>query len=129
VAEKIGNTTISFSPSVIYSGKLSVMPTKNLTIFWITKYVGEQYLDNTENRARKLDSYLVNNFSVDYRFKVKGAKSIYIQAMVNNVFNNKYEANAWVYRTLFQSGEPEYSSIGYYPQATINFALKIGVEF
>lgn len=129
VAEEIGNTTISFSPSVIYSGKLSVMPTKNLTISWIAKYVGEQFLDNTENRARKLDSYLVNNFSVDYRFKVKGTKSIYIQAMVNNVLNNKYEANAWVYRTLFQSGEPEYVSIGYYPQAEINFALKLGVEF
>lgn len=129
VPERIGDATISFSPSLVGSGKLSVIPTKNLTISWITKYVGEQYLDNTTNNARKLDAYLVNNFSVDYRFKVKGTKSIYIQGMVNNVLNNKYEANAWVYRTLFQSGELEYVSIGYYPQAEINFALKLGVEF
>lgn len=129
VPEKIGKTTISFSPSVVGSSKLSIIPTKNLSFSWISKFVGKQYIDNTQNDNRALNSYWVNNLWFDYKLQVKGTKSIYIQAMVNNVLNSKYEANAWVYRTLFQSGEPEYSSIGYYPQATINFALKFGVEF
>lgn len=129
VPESIGNTTISFSPSVVGASKLTIIPTKGLSFSWIAKYVGEQYLDNTQNSARKLDSYLVNNFSVDYKFKFNGTKLVYVQGIVNNVLNHKYESNAWVYRTLFQSGEPEYTSIGYYPQATLNFALKLGVEF
>lgn len=129
VPEYVGRTTISYSPSVIAGGKLSVMPTNGLTLSWIAKFVGKQYLDNTENSGRMLDSYLVNNFSVDYRFKTKGVKTVYVQGLVNNILNNEYSANAWVYRTLYQSGDPEYVGIGYYPQAPINFALKLGVEF
>lgn len=129
VSEYVGKTTISYSPSVIAGGKLSVMPTNGLTLSWIAKFVGKQYLDNTENSGRMLDSYLVNNFSVDYRFKTKGVKTVYVQGMVNNILNNEYSANAWVYRTRYQSGDPEYVGIGYYPQAPINFAIKLGVEF
>lgn len=129
VPEYVGKTTISYSPSIVAGGKLSVMPINGLTLSWIAKFVGKQYLDNTENSGRMLDSYLVNNFSVDYRFKIKGVKTVYVQGLVNNVLNKEYSANAWVYRTLYQSGDPEYAGIGYYPQAPINFALKLGVEF
>jgi len=129
VPEYVGKTTISYSPSIVAGGKLSVMPINGLSLSWIAKFVGKQYLDNTENSGRMLDSYLVNNFSVDYRFKIKGVKTVYVQGLVNNVLNKEYSANAWVYRTLYQSGDPEYAGIGYYPQAPINFALKLGVEF
>ncbi|MGE0078686.1 MAG: TonB-dependent receptor [Bacteroidales bacterium] len=129
VPEDLGNTTISFSPSIIGASKLSIMPVNGLTLSWISKYVGKQYLDNTQSERRKLDAYWVNNAMVDYRFKLKSAKSIYIQGILNNFLNSKYEANAWVYRTLYQSGDPEYSGIYYYPQAEINFTLKLGVEF
>ena len=65
----------------------------------------------------------------EYKFSPKMAKSISLQVVVNNLFNLKYEANAWVYRTKFQSGDPEYVSIGYYPQATRNFMLRLAVGF
>ena len=129
VPEDLGNTTISFSPSIISASKLSVMPVNGLTLSWVSKFVGKQYLDNTQSEQRKLDAYWLNNATVDYRFQMKGVRSIYIQGVLNNFLNSKYEANAWVYRTLYQSGDPEYSGIYYYPQAEINFTLRLGVEF
>jgi len=129
VTEYIGKSTISFSPSVVGAGKLTVMPVKNWNLAWTTKYVSKQYIDNTQNSNRMLDSYFVNNFSTRYDIKLKGSKSIYIQGLINNVLNVKYSSNAWVYRTLFQSGEPEYVEIGYYPQATRNFLVRLGIEF
>lgn len=129
VSEDLGNTTISFSPSIISASKLSVMPVSGLTLSWVSKFVGKQYLDNTQSEQRKLDAYWLNNATVDYRFQLKGVRSIYIQGVLNNFLNGKYEANAWVYRTLYQSGDPEYSCVYYYPQAEINFTLRLGVEF
>ncbi|HOA08697.1 MAG TPA: TonB-dependent receptor [Tenuifilaceae bacterium] len=128
-AEYLGNTTISYSPSVVGSAKITVTPVKALYFSWIGKYVGKQYIDNTESSSRSLDAYFVNNIVGEYKFSPKMAKSISLQVVVNNLFNLKYEANAWVYRTKFQSGDPEYVSIGYYPQATRNFMLRLAVGF
>jgi iron complex outermembrane receptor protein len=129
VAEYLGNTAISFSPSVVASARLTVEPTPNLQLSWISKYVSRQYIDNTENKDRSLDSYWVNNVVAEYSYRTKSNKSIFIQGTLNNLFNLKYSANAWVYRTLFQSGDPEYVSIGYYPQAESHFMVRVGIEF
>lgn len=32
----------------------------------MSKYVGEQYLDNTSNSDRKLDAFFVNDFRINY---------------------------------------------------------------
>ena len=129
VAEYLGNTTISFSPSLIANARLSIMPMPNIQLSWVSKYVSRQYIDNTENKARSLDPYWVNNLVAEYRYQTQSNKSIFIQGTLNNLFNLKYSANAWVYRTLFQNGDPEYVSIGYYPQAETHFMLRIGIEF
>lgn len=129
VDEYLGNTTISFSPSVIANARLSIMPMPNFQLSWVSKYVSRQYIDNTENKARSLDPYWVNNLVAEYRYRTQSNKSIFVQGTINNLFNLKYSANAWVYRTLFQSGDPEYVSIGYYPQAETHFMLRIGIEF
>ncbi|HDP75716.1 MAG TPA: TonB-dependent receptor [Bacteroidales bacterium] len=129
VAERLGNTTISFSPSLVAFTRFTLIPAQNLQLSWVSKYVSRQYIDNTENRNRSLDPYWVNNLVAQYTFRAKLNKSIFIQGTVNNIFNTKYSANAWVYRTLFQSGDPEYVSIGYYPQAETHFMVRVGIEF
>ncbi|HBI81201.1 MAG TPA: TonB-dependent receptor [Bacteroidales bacterium] len=129
VAEYMGNTTISFSPSVITNARLTVTPMPNMAISLVSKYVSRQYIDNTENEERSLDPYWVNNLVAEYRLNLKMNKRMFIQISVNNLFNNKYSANAWVYRTLFQSGDPEYVSMGYYPQAERHCLVRLGVEF
>ena len=56
----LGETPISFSPSVVGSSSIRVEPWKNAAVSLITKYVGSQYIDNTGSADRKLDAYLVN---------------------------------------------------------------------
>jgi len=46
---------------------------------------------------------------------------------LNNVFNEMYESNAWVYRYI--SGNQEYEMNGYFPQAGINFLAGISLKF
>jgi iron complex outermembrane receptor protein len=125
----LGDTPISFSPSFVGSSQLSVTPLRPLTLSLISKYVGEQYYDNTGSSMRKLDGYFVNNFVVDYSLKTKGLKGINFQLVVNNIFNNLYLANAWVYRAQFANGDPEYREDGFFPQAGTNIMFKLGVEF
>ncbi len=126
---KLGDTPISFSPSFVGSSQLSINPIKPLNISLISKYVGEQYYDNTGSSKRKLDGYFVNNVVVDYSLKPRGLKAINIQLVVNNIFNNLYLANAWVYRAQFANGDPKYREDGFFPQAGTNFMVKLGVEF
>lgn len=126
---KLGDTPISFSPSIVGSSQLSINPVKPFTLSLITKYVGEQYYDNTGSSERKLDGYLVNNLILDYSMKLKGLKSFNLQFTINNILNNLYIANAWVYRAQFANGDPEYREDGFFPQAGRNFMLKLGVEF
>ncbi len=129
VAEYLGNTTISFSPSIVANARLTFIPIANLNLSWVSKYVSRQYIDNTGNNNRSLDPYWVNNLVGEYRINASSNKSLFFQVSVNNLLNLKYSANAWVYRTLFQSGDPEYVSIGYYPQAERHFMVRLGFEF
>ncbi len=126
---ELGDTPISFSPSFVGASQLSINPIKSLTISLISKYVGEQYYDNTGSSKRKLDGYFVNNVVVDYSLKPKGFKAVNFQLVFNNVLSNLYLANAWVYRAQFANGDPEYREDGFFPQAGTNFMLKLGVEF
>jgi iron complex outermembrane receptor protein len=125
----LGDTDISFSPSMIGSSQIRVEPISNLAVTLISKYVGSQFIDNTSNSDRRLDAYFVNNLKIDYSKAIKGTKGISLQLMLNNLFNNQYIANGWIYRAIFEDGSPEYREDGFFPQAGINFMGKILVEF
>src|SRR5690606_37270066 len=45
----LGNTNISFSPNLIIGNALNFIPAKNLQLSLLSKYVGEQYMGNTDN--------------------------------------------------------------------------------
>jgi iron complex outermembrane recepter protein len=64
------NTEISFSPSVIFGSSLSFAPFKNFEMTLLSKFVGQQYLDNTSNEKRSLDPYFIN----DLRFRMGGSQ-------------------------------------------------------
>ena len=128
-AKYLGETPISFSPPVVSSSQLLINPIRPLTLSLIAKYVGAQYFDNTGSSKRKLDGYFVNNVVVAYSLKMKGLKSINVQLVVNNVLNNLYLANAWVYRYKYEGDDTELRDDGFFPQAGRNFMVKLGVEF
>jgi iron complex outermembrane recepter protein len=125
--EILKNRTISFSPSVIAGSAIDYEPFKDFHLSLNTKYVGKQYIDNTQNSERKLDAYLIQNLSVSYSINNKKCKELTFQFSVNNLFNVNYETNAWVYK--YVEGGSQHILDGYFPQAGINYMLKINAKF
>jgi len=125
--ETLKNKAISFSPSIIASSVVDYDPFKNFHLRFNTKYVSRQYIDNTQNSERMLNSYLVQNLSLLYTIKNKISKEFTCQFAVNNLFDRKYETNAWVYK--YNEGGSQHIMDGYFPQAGINYMFKIDVKF
>ncbi|MFA6894732.1 MAG: hypothetical protein WCQ46_03125, partial [Bacteroidales bacterium] len=47
----------------------------------------------------------------------------------DNLLNNKYISDAWVYRARFADGSADYIEDGFFPQAKLNVILKISYSF
>lgn len=124
----LGSTRISFSPDVIGASQLTFEPFRNFNVILTSKYVGRQYYDNSENASRMLKSYFVNNLKVGYDFSIAGVKNIGVQVGVNNLLNEKYITNAWVYRAEFRNA-PDYIEDGLFPQAVRNYWCRLSLRF
>jgi iron complex outermembrane receptor protein len=121
------NTDLAFSPNFIGSGELSWQAFKKTEIALLSKYVGKQYLDNTSNSKRSLDTFFVNDLRLRYNTSFKGVKNIGITLLVNNVFSELYEANGYTFSYLY--GGDFTTENFYYPQAPRNFLLSLGLKF
>ena len=134
------DTDISFSPNSIWSSLINYKITENLNIQFISKYVGEQFIDNTSSDDRKLDSYLTHNKRIIYDLNSKIFETFRITLQLNNILNKKYANNAWVYRFMTNSFDPtqtdpyvnknkegRYDMAGYFPQAGRNFLIGISI--
>lgn len=122
-----GASSLSFSPAIVSSSNISIHLFKDFKLNFISKYVGKQYIDNTENEDRILAAYFLNDLMIKYSFKPKFMKEIGFQIMLNNIFNVEYESNAWIYR--YYSGGVEGNLNGYFPQAGINFYGGLSLKF
>jgi iron complex outermembrane receptor protein len=126
-ANVIGKTDLAFAPRMTASSILSYKPCKAIEISFLSNYVGLQYIDNTANNDRKLDAYLVSNLKFDYSLKQKLFKEVKLNLLINNIFNEQYESNAWVYSYLY--GGKRNKMDGYFPQAGTNFLVSVSVGF
>ena len=88
--------------------------------------MGRQFIDNTSCKDRSLDPYFVNNINFVYRFYPKFIKEIDFNVVINNLFSEEYETNAWVYRYYYEN--KHYVMDGYFPQAGINFLAGISAK-
>ena len=108
----------------------------------ISKYVGEQFIDNTSSKDRMLDDYLVNNLRIAYKWNSKIFKTVKLTLQVNNLLNNEYVSNAWVYRFISDGWDPRgsdpyvntdsergYNMAAYFPEATRNYLLGLTLGF
>ena len=128
VSEEYGTTDISFSPSVIGAAGLTWQPLQALYMNLMGKYVGKQYMDNTSDEIKSIDSYFVSNFSAGYTLKKSPVGTFNLQVFVNNLFNRKYVANGWAATGTFANGSSVHW-IGYYPQATRNYMMRLTLSF
>ncbi len=130
VLRNLGNTTIAFSPSVIAGNIFKYAPTSAIDISILSKYVGEQFLSNTDTQASKLDAYFTTDLNVNYELKMNRIlKSIVFSALVNNIFDEKYVSNGYTYLDDFSTPGNSFEVQGYYPQAGINFLMGATVNF
>lgn len=118
---------IAFSPAVISSGILGIHPIKNLSLEFITKYVGRQFLDNTSNHERSLNPFFVSDLRVNYNFSYKFLKTVGLHLMLNNLFSAKYAPNGYNYSYVY--GGQTYSDNYLYPQARFNWMAGVSVKF
>ena len=123
----LGETEISFSPSVTAGSIIDYEAIKDLHIALISNYVGRQYIDNTSSEDRSLDPYFVNNLRLIYTLRTHIIREISFHFQVNNIFNEEYESNAWVYRYIYNGVEGELN--GYFPQAPINYFVGVAMKF
>jgi len=120
------NTDIAFSPSMIGAASIEYNPIKSLNLMLQTKYVGEQFLDNTANSKRKLDAYQTVDARISYTIFPKKMKEITFNLLVNNIFNTLYSSNGYTYS--YKSGDMITENF-YYPQAGVNFLVGMTMKF
>ncbi len=129
VLQNLGDTNIAFSPNMITTHAIEYAPNTQFRVALIGKYVGEQYLSNTDTEASKLEGYFVGDLNLNYELKLdKVFKSIVFSGMVNNLFDTEYVDRGYTYLDTW-SGSTASELQGYYPQATRNFLLGLTLKF
>ena len=109
------NTDIAFSPALIAGGQLSYRPWKTVELAWMSKYVGRQYLDNTQSLGRSLDPFWVNDLLLNGSLPCSWAKKLSLGLQVRNLLNELYEPNGYTFSYAF--GGETYTENFFYPQA------------
>ena len=128
------DTDISFSPDLIWASTFSYQINNNINAQFISKYVGDQYIDNTSSEERMLEAYLIHNARLSVNINTKLFKTAKITFQVNNLLEEKYSNNAWIYRFVSDGYDPRpddpyvnanseggYDMAGYFPQAGRNY--------
>ena len=130
-----GDTDISFSPNVISSAGIQFSASQDLTFTLLNKFVGNQYMSNTESNISKLSSYSTTDLNILYTIENSALwmfgsayfSEIIVTAMINNIFNKEYVSNGYYYTYDDTWSDPNLittiEGTGYYPQAKRNFLL------
>ncbi len=117
---------IAYSPGIIGAATITIAPVKSLEINLLSKYVGDQFLDNTSNEQRKLNAYFTQDVRTTYSFSKKGFKNISLIAGVNNLLNTLYEPNGYTFSYYYNN---ELTTENYYfPMAGVNWVVGVNVK-
>ena len=95
---------------------------KVLSSFIQTRFVGRQYLDNSETEELSIDGYNVFNFFISYDIAEDIKIPLRLQVNVDNIFSTKYETSGYVY--YYEGFIPEYI-----PAALQNVSITMVLTF
>lgn len=126
-AFELGTTDLAFSPNFLANSQFVYTPFDGFSLAFVSSYVGKQYIDNTSTEDRTINAYFINNLKADYTFTTGLFEEITLHFMANNLFNEKYESNAWVYSYIY--GGERYKMDGLYPQAGAHFMFGVDFKF
>lgn len=104
--------------------------------------VGRQYLDGTGQPASRLPAYQITQLAIRYQNKYTGKLGLDIRLQLNNLLNEQYESNGWIYRFhsagynpvpddpyAAMEGPGLYHLKGLYPQAGRNWMVTCRIKF
>jgi len=126
IENNYSNTDIAFSPNIIGAASIEYNPFKGINLMLQTKYVSDQFLDNTSNADRKIDAYQTVDARLSYTIFPKKMKEISFNILANNILNTLYSSNGYTYSYIV--GETITENF-YYPQAGINFLVGMTMKF
>ena len=127
VINQYSTTDIAFSPNMVGGVTINLIPVKNAEISLISKYVGSQYLDNTQNESRKLNAYYTQDARLIYTISKKCLKELNIILQANNLFDKLYEPNGYTF-SYYYGGRVTTENY-YFPMAGRNFMVGVNVKF
>lgn len=135
----LNDVDIAFSPGLLFNANMFWQPLKNFSLLIDGKYVGRQYLDNSQEKEASVDPHYFINTTMEYSWNTKAGPVIKLKLLIQNILNHKYENYGWTYPYLFdgstsgdytrQVSNNNYRDIGLYPQAGINYLMGITVDF
>ncbi|HET6722483.1 MAG TPA: TonB-dependent receptor plug domain-containing protein [Chitinophagaceae bacterium] len=125
--KQYSSTDIAFSPNIIAGATISFIPLKNAELSFISKYVGRQYLDNTQNETRKLNAFYTQDARLMYTISKGCLKELNIILQANNLFNKFYEPNGYTFSYYYGGGLTTENY--YFPMAGTNFMVGINAKF
>jgi iron complex outermembrane recepter protein len=144
VQEKVTHpsTDIAFSPNMIAGYELKHELSNVVSLSLLGKYVGKQYIDNSQSKLASLPAYWLNDVRLNYDFTLFRTKKASLAFLCANLLDIRYSSNAWTY--LFRSpsynpiaddpysvGEKTpntYRQIGLFPQAGRNYTISLKVK-
>ncbi len=118
---------IAYSPSLLATGELRFDPHEKIGLSLSGKYVGSQYFDNTNSSNRQIDPYFVSNLRIDFKPTLRFAREAGVQLLINNIFNNSYISNAYGGNWYEDGAEQTWAY--YFPQAGINYMVRVNISF
>ncbi len=126
IERRFTDTDIAFSPNFIGTSVFSY-ERKGIVAELTSKYISQQYLDNTQDDNRSIDPYLVNDVRLSYTLdNFEFTRSITASLMINNILDAEYETNGYTFGFI-AGGEQRVNY--YYPQAGRNLLFQIKWNF
>jgi iron complex outermembrane recepter protein len=144
--EKLKFTDLAYSPRIssymALNYDLFKAKHQELSTSLIAKYVGSQYLDNSQNGDLSLPQYTTIDLKLNYLLKNIFVNETTLTLVVNNILNKKYSSNAWTYRYISngydatadnvytrKGKDGTYNQTGFFPQAGVNWLLSLLCKF
>ena len=129
-----GKTNLSYSPNFITNNTINYKFTEKFSLSMLSKYVGKQFMGNTDAKNSILESYFVNDLNFNLKITPKRIfNEIIVSGLINNILDKEYVSNGYYYTyndTWSNPGETiTLDGAGYYPQATRNFLLGLLLKF
>ena len=130
------NAPIAYSPNAVgalklmYSFKFGLGFSHELGASWTTKFVSQQYLDNTGDKSRTLGAYNFSEAAVFYKIrqgKYSYSPTVTFQLQIFNILNQYFANNAYTWGYFY--GQQFTQEVFVFPTALQNGLFSINYKF